>query len=156
MRTCVACRTERQKREAAARESEAKYQTLYASMREGVALHELVRGADGRPIDYRLIDVNPAFERHTGIAPSRAIGSLASELYGTPEAPYLDIYSRVVESGESASFETGFDPLGRIFQVSALRTGVDRFATVFEDVTDRRQLEEWIIPHPTLSEVLSF
>ena len=134
--------TERQKREAAARESEAKYQTLYVSMREGVALHELVRGAHGRPIDYRLIDVNPAFERHTGIAPPRAIGSLASELYGTPEAPYLDIYSRVVESGEAASFETGFDPLGRIFQVSALRTGVDRFATVFEDVTDRRQLEE--------------
>jgi len=134
--------TDRQKREAAARESEAKYQTLYASMREGVALHELVRDAEGRPTDYRLMDVNPAFEHHTGIARSQAIGSLASDLYGTGEAPYLDVYAAVVDTGKATTFEVGFDPLGRIFQVSAFRTGEDRFATVFEDVTDRRQLEE--------------
>ncbi len=134
--------TDRQTREAAVRESEAKYQALYASMHEGVALHELVRDTDGRPIDYRLIDVNPAFERHTGIARARATGSLASELYGTGEAPYLDVYAAVVEAGKATTFEVGFDPLDRIFQVSAFPIDRDRFATIFEDVTDRRQLEE--------------
>jgi len=134
--------TDRQTREAAVRESEAKYQALYASMREGVALHELVRDEAGRPADYRLIDVNPAFERHTGIPPARAVGSLGSELYGTGEAPYLDVYAAVVESGKATTFEVGFDPLDRIFQVSAFPVDGDRFATIFEDVTDRRQLEE--------------
>jgi two-component system cell cycle sensor histidine kinase/response regulator CckA len=122
-------------------ESETKYRTLYASMREGVALHELVCDADGRAVDYRFLDVNPAFQRHTGLEPSTVIGRLATEVYGSP-APYVDRYSHVAVSGEPASFEVSFDALGRVFQVSAFPTGPDGFATVFEDVTERRQLEE--------------
>ena len=122
-------------------ESENRYRTLYTSMREGVALHELVYDADGRAVDYRILDVNPAFRRQTGIEPSAVIGRLATEAYGSP-APYLDVYAQVAVSGESSSFELSFEPLGRVFQVSAFQTGPGRFATVFEDVTERRQLEE--------------
>jgi len=134
--------TKRQRGEAAARESETKYQTLYASMREAVALHELIYAEDGGAVDYRILDVNPAFEHHTGIPPARAVGALGSTLYGGAGAPYLDVYSRVVATGEATSFEAAFDPLGRIFHVSAFPTGPGRFATVFEDVTERRRLEE--------------
>ena len=35
-------------------------------MTEGLALHELVRDASGRPVDYVYIDVNPAFESILG------------------------------------------------------------------------------------------
>ncbi len=138
--TVIDLTAERQAQQAIV-ESEARYRTLYTSMREGVALHELVYDAEGRAVDYRILEVNPAFQRHTGLEPSSAVGRLATEVYGV-SAPYLDVYSQVAASGESASFELSFDPLGRVFQVSAFRTGPGRFATVFEDVTERRRLEE--------------
>ncbi len=138
--TVIDLTAERQAQRAIA-ESEGRYRTLYASMREGVALHELVRDAEGRAVDYRILDVNPAFHRHTGLEPASVIGRLASEAYGA-RSPYLDVYSHVAESGEPVSFEMAFEPLGRTFQVSAFQTAPDCFATVFEDVTDQRQLEE--------------
>jgi PAS domain S-box-containing protein len=85
--------------------SEERFRTLFESMTEGVALHEVVY-RDGRPVDYRILDVNPAFERHTGLNAEAVTGVLASEAYGAGEAPYLDEYIRVTETGEALAFET--------------------------------------------------
>ena len=52
-------------------------------MNESFAVHEIVFDTLGNAEDYRILDVNPAFERITGIPRERAIGTLASELYGT-------------------------------------------------------------------------
>ena len=86
------------------RESRNRFQTLFSSSNEGIALHELVSGNDGNARDYRIIDVNPAFELTTSIPRERAIGALASDFYGTGDPPYLDIYEKVANSGEPASF----------------------------------------------------
>jgi len=123
-------------------DNETKYRTLYTSMREGVALHELLFDADGRAIDYRVLDVNPAFELHTGVPAARAVGTLGSALYGGGQAPFLETYARVAATGESTTFEARVDRLDRVFQVSVFSPAPGRFATVFENVTERRQLEE--------------
>lgn len=72
----------------ALRQSEQKFHSLYSAMAEGVALHELMLDADGKPVDYRLLDVNPAFESILGISRSSAVGRPASEVYG--ETPFLE------------------------------------------------------------------
>jgi light-regulated signal transduction histidine kinase (bacteriophytochrome) len=95
--------------------------------------------ADGKPVDYRVLDVNPAFERITGIPRSRAVGSLATQLYGPGKPPFFDIYVRVAETGEPASFESYFPPLGRFLQVTASCPARGRFSTIFTDITERRQ-----------------
>ncbi len=117
--------------------SEERFRALFDSMTEGVALHEVVY-RDGRPVDYRILDVNPAYERHTGLAEKDVAGSLASEVYGSGEAPYLAEYSRVAETGEALQFETYFEPLQRAYRITAVPVGTGRFATVFEDVSERR------------------
>jgi two-component system cell cycle sensor histidine kinase/response regulator CckA len=134
--------TEQHEARQALADNETKYRTLYASMREGVALHELIFDADGQATDYRVLDVNPAFELHTGVPAGRAVGALGSNLYGGGQAPFLEIYARVAATGEATTFESGVDRLGRVFRVSAFSLARGRFATVFEDVTERRQLEE--------------
>ena len=122
-------------------ESEARFRSLFESMTEGVVLHELMY--DGAlPVDYRLLDVNPSFGTQTGMEVDGARGRLASELYGTGEAPYLQQYAGVVESGEPYSFETYFQPLGRRFSITAVALEGARFASVFEDVTERQRSEE--------------
>jgi PAS domain S-box-containing protein len=66
--------------ENALRESEKQLAQLYAAMNEGLALHEIVADSGGQAVDYRLLDVNPAFERIIGIGRDRAVGALASAL----------------------------------------------------------------------------
>ena len=134
--------TERKRAEEALRESEEKFSRLYSSMVEGVALHEVVSDGSGKAIDYVMTDVNPAFELITGLSRLDTIGGKASEVYGTGEAPYLDIYSRVATSGKPESFETYFPPMQKHFSISAFSLGQNRFATAFQDVTERKRAEE--------------
>lgn len=117
--------------------SEERYRSLFETMSEGVALHEMIRDADGKPVDYLVLDVNPAFSAQTGMPAAAVPGRAATDAYGTPEAPYLDVYARVVETGRAERFESFFEPLERHFEVSAVPQGSDRFATIFQDVTER-------------------
>ncbi len=39
------------------------FRSLYLHMLEGVALHELICDADGKPVNYRILDANPQFAR---------------------------------------------------------------------------------------------
>lgn len=119
------------------RRSERKLSSLFTSMHEMVALHEIVY-KDGEPVDYVILDVNPSYEETTGISREQAIGKRASELYGTEEAPYINKYVKVVETGEPIDFETYFTPMQKFFSVSAVRLGDKRFATVSSDITETK------------------
>ena len=140
--------TERKQAEEALRESETKFRGLFESMTEGVALHELIYNDRGEAVDYRILSVNPAFEKHTGLMAAEVEGQTASVAYGTRAAPYLEIYAGVAHSGRPQTFEAFFPPLNRHFQVSATSPKPGQFVTVFEDITTRKQMEEAL----TLSE----
>jgi len=133
--------TARKAAEEALRTSEEKLRALYASMTEGVALHEVVYDSQGRAVDYVIQDVNPAFEQITGLQGDQVVGRTASSAYGIDEPPFLDLYSRVAESGEPITFEVFFPPMGKHFRISVFSPEKGSFATVFEDITQRRQAE---------------
>ena len=134
--------TERKQSEDAVRESENKFRTLFTQMSEGFALHELVYDRTHKAVDYKIIDINPAFEKQIGIQAENAKGVLATQLYGATPAPYLDIYAKVAETGEPHFFQTYFSPLDRHFQISVFSPNPGYFATTFVDITERRQNEE--------------
>ena len=130
--------------EDALRESEERYRSLYCNMHEGVALHELVYDASGRPVDYVVLDVNPSYERIMGIPRTQAVGVRASALYGSGEPPNLETYAEVVRSGTAACFEALFEPTQRVFSISATSPAPGQFATIFEDITERKRAEDEI------------
>lgn len=127
--------------EEALRESETRFRTLFENMTEGVALHEIVRDAAGAAVDYRLLDVNAGFEHHTGIAADQARGALASVLYGAAP-PFLDRYARVAQGGAPLNFDIFYPPLNKHFKISVVSPKAGQFATVFEDITERKRREE--------------
>jgi signal transduction histidine kinase/DNA-binding response OmpR family regulator len=132
---------EREQAEKALRESEERYSSLYASMSEGVALHEIVRDEAGVPSDYRILDFNPAFGSIFGLEKSQVLGRKASEVFGTAALSYLDTYTKVVTSGQPASFQATFESMEKSFQVSAFSPADGKFATLFEDISERLRLE---------------
>lgn len=128
---------ELENRRKAAEESETKFRELFLSMSEGLYLHEMIFDENGNAINYRIIEANPVSEKHLGIAPKVAIGQIATDLYQTKEAPLLDVYTKVIETGKTEVFEIYFEPMDKWFSISVFKVGKRKFATAFSDITHR-------------------
>jgi PAS domain S-box-containing protein len=134
--------TDRREMMAALRESEERYRTLFHSIDEGVCVLEMLFGPDGRPADYRWLDVNPAFERHTGL--ENAVGRTARELVPDLDASWLELYGKVALTGEATRFENHAPAMDRWFDVFAFRVGAPeqrRVALLFTNITERKRRE---------------
>jgi len=137
--------TRRKRTEQALYESESKFSMLFNSMSEGVALHEIVYDDTGKAIDYILLNINPAYEMIIGQKASQVIGRLATQLYGMKSAPYLNIYARVAKTGKPERFETFFAPHQKYYDISVTSPARGRFATIFSDITGRKNTEKEIL-----------
>mgnify|MGYP005845698179 CR=1 FL=1 len=126
-------------------ESEGKYKSLFFATNDGIALHELITDSSGNPVDYLLLDVNPLFEQITGLKREEVIGKRATMVYQQAQAPYLDIYARVTQTGEVHTFETFYPPLGKHFHITVFSPAPGQFATVFQDITERKLASERIL-----------
>jgi PAS domain S-box-containing protein len=123
--------------------SELHYRTLFNSTDEGFCIIEMKYDAANRPVDYRFIEVNRAFEQQTGLRdPS---GKWMRELAPAHEQRWFELYGRVALTGEPMRFVECSQALGRWFNVYAFRIGApdERLvAVLFEDITQRRRAEE--------------
>lgn len=133
---------ERERRaEEALRQSEAKYRSLFESIDEGFCIIEVLFEGE-KPVDYRFLDANPAFERHTGLRD--AVGRRMRELAPAHEEDWYRIYGKVARTGEPVRFENPADALGRYYDVYAFRVGAPeerRVAILFNDITERKRAE---------------
>ena len=125
-------------------ESEARFHSLFDSMAEGVALHSLVFDETRAPVNYRIVDVNPQFEKILGIRRADIVGKLATQAYGVADPPYAVEYFRVALQHAPYLFESWFPPLQKHFLISVAPWGTAGFATIFTDITARKQAEEEI------------
>lgn len=124
------------------RRIEQDYRTLFHKMLDGFALHEIVKDADGRTVDYRFLAVNPAFESMTGLQAERVVGRTVLEVLPGTERYWIDAYGRVASSGEPATFDAYSGELGKHFKVTAFSPNIGQFATIFQDTTLEKVSEE--------------
>lgn len=121
-------------------QSKKRYQSLFDNMDEGFALHEIINDESGRPVDYRFIRTNRAFEEMTGLGD--APGKTVLELLPDTEPWWIEKYGKVASTGESMRFESRSGPIGKHFQVHAFSTEKGKFATIFFDISDRVETEK--------------
>jgi PAS domain S-box-containing protein len=124
-------------------ESAERYRSLFESIEAGFCIIEMIFDGDGRGADYRFVEMNPAFVRHTGL--DDALGRTIRELAPDHEQRWFDIYGRVALTGEASRFEEAAEALGRWYDVYAFRVGdpaAHRVAVLFNDITSRRAMEE--------------
>jgi PAS domain S-box-containing protein len=135
--------TDQKKTEEALRQSEEQYRMLFTTLTEGFCIIEMLFDADERPIDYRFLEINPAFERQTGL--HEAQGRLMRDLAPDHEEHWLEIYGTIALTGEPVRFENEAKVLNHWYEVSAYRVGDPesrRVAVLFNDITERKQAEE--------------
>ncbi|MEX0268161.1 PAS domain-containing protein [Leptolyngbyaceae cyanobacterium UHCC 1019] len=124
------------------RQSEAKYRTLFESMSEGFALIEMIFDENGAAVDFRYLEVNPAFALLTGI--EAATGKRIKELVPNLDPLWLENYGRVALTGEPIRIENQIVELNRWFEVYAFCVGDEtshKVACLFFNTTDRKQAE---------------
>jgi PAS domain S-box-containing protein len=134
--------TERRRTEAALRKSEQTFRRLFESMMSGFVLHEAILDAAGKPVDFRFLQVNPAFERVSGLKPSDVVGRTLFEVSPGSGPFWLETYGRVAASGEPVEFESYSRRLGKQLKIVAYSPGPGEVAVVFEDITERKQMEQ--------------
>lgn len=126
----------------ALRQSEAQYRTLFESIDQGFCLIEVLFDQQQQPYDHRFLQVNPAFERLTGL--KDLVGQTASDRSPQVAAHWHELYARVITSGQPLRCEQRSPLLDRIFDVYICPlVDVTRrlVSVVFTDITDRKQAE---------------
>jgi PAS domain S-box-containing protein len=133
--------SERSREKASLRASEERYLSLFEQMTEGFALHEIICDEDGAPCDYRFLEINPAFERLTGLKRTDALGKSMREVLPEEDPKWVEVYGAVALTGEAVRFEKYSPELKRHFNVLAYRPAPRQFAVLVTEITERKEAE---------------
>ncbi len=123
--------------------SEARYRALFDAIDDGFCIIEFIDGPEGPSSDYVHVEANSGYERHTGIA--NVVGMTLRELAPTEVDDWLQLYRRVLDTGQPLRFERYFDAAGRHIEVSAARVepaSRRQVSVLFRDIEARRRAEE--------------
>ena len=140
------------------KESEEKHRLLITQMTQGLAVHESVFDEAGNVIDYRLVDANPAFERFAELKCEAIIGKTVMEVLPRIEHSWLEIFEHVAMTGEQLLIEDYSEKLEKYFEAAIYSPKLGQFATIFNDITDRKQAEqeiEYLSYHDGLTELFN-
>ena len=128
--------------EEALRERDERYRLLFESIDSGFAVVELLADPDAGEPGIRLLEMNPALERMTGLRAGHD-----TVLHPGPDAAgtaWLIPCIEAVRTGHQARFEDATSVPGRRLDVFAFafRTQRRRAAVLVSDITDRQLAEE--------------
>ena len=133
----------RRRAETAEDASELQYQTLFNLIGEGFCIIEMIFDDHKKPVDYRFLEVNPSFEKQSGM--HDVIGKRVREIIPDLEDHWFQIYGEVALTGVPARLISEVKALDRWLDIRAVRLGgVENRQVVvtFDNVTERMRADE--------------
>jgi PAS domain S-box-containing protein len=142
--------TERKRVESALQKSEFRYHTLFSTMVEGFCVIEVIFSPEGKAIDFRYLEVNPAFYKQTGM--HDMVGKRMREIYPVQDDYWFELYGKIVVTGEPAHVLNEARALNGFYDIHAYRIGdpeLRQVAIISNDISELKLLDE--TPLMTLS-----
>ena len=121
--------------------SEQRYRGLFSHMTNGFALHELTFDSTGKPVGYDFLEVNPVFEKMTGLSREDRIGKRVRDVLPNLRCYWPENYGSVSVTGDSQYFEDYSKELDQWFATYSYRPGDKQFAVILQDISERKRTE---------------
>ena len=130
----------------ALKESERRYHMLFEKMNFGYALQDIIFDKNNKPVDYRFVDVNPAFEKLSKLKKGAILGKTANEIATNPPSResirIRQQYDQVAITGKPLYLESHNEVLKKYFELYAYRPNENQIALIFSDITRQKKNEE--------------
>lgn len=134
--------TEQKKAQKALSESEKKYRSLFNQMINGYAILKPVWNTENQMIDFKPMELNPAFERLTGFTREQALNHTVKQILPDIENTWFQHFAMLFNGKKNISFENYLKPLDKHYAVDAFLYDQNHIAVVFEDITKRKKAEQ--------------
>ncbi|MDA3865585.1 MAG: PAS domain S-box protein, partial [Salinivirgaceae bacterium] len=134
--------TERKLAEQAVKEGQEKLNTVFNVMQEGMALNEFVFDEKGEIIDYKILEINRAFEQITSLTREQAVGHNATEIFRLSHEYINSFWKQHSNDTQSIKTELYDEIHKRWTSISTSIPFQNKFTTVFFDISEQKLAEE--------------
>jgi diguanylate cyclase (GGDEF)-like protein len=121
------------------------HNTLVKAMDEGFCIVEMIYDSNAKPVDYRFLEINPAFEKQTGL--HQAQGKTIREMVPNHDVHWFEIYGKVARTGTEIRFENSAVAMEKHYDVFAFRIELNKVGVLFKDISDRKKIETELFNH---------
>ena len=121
--------------------SREKYRSLFSNMSEAFGIGEPILDEQGRAVDFRWLELNDSFLRHTGLGRD-IIGRPMREELPAFEQHWIDFHCGVALTGRSDQLQAYNADTDRWYETFCFCPEPGRFAVLGRDVSDRLRMEQ--------------
>ncbi|MFO7815696.1 MAG: PAS domain S-box protein [Halanaerobiales bacterium] len=121
------------------------HKDLIENMPTAFAYHKAIYDENNKPIDYVFLKVNNKFEEITGLKRADVIDKKATDVLDkitNSDFDWIQFYGEIALTGKIINFEKYYEPLGRWYEVKAYSQEKGYFATIFNEITERKKKEK--------------
>lgn len=122
----------------ALRKSEEQFRKLFKQMTDGFAINHVIFDNNNQPVKYIFSDVNRSFENMLSCTHDEIVGKPVEYLLPSFYEEWVELYNEIATRGITAKFEHYSIRLNKYFRVISYRTGNNKIATHFSDITAQK------------------
>ncbi len=121
-------------------ESKRLYTSLYKTINEGIAIYQPIYNSQGKPVDYKYIDVNPSYERTFRMPKDQVLGKTVKQFHQNKASlPSIELFDRAFLTGQSQTIEFEFDDNNKVFKQTLFRPKKDFLILTLTDVSKEKE-----------------
>ncbi|XHH09538.1 MAG: PAS domain S-box protein [Candidatus Bathyarchaeia archaeon] len=122
------------------------YNTKFVSrLDEGFELLEVVTDKHGKVTDFVFLEVNPAYEKQTGLKAEDLIGKHKKEVAPASEQRWYDYAIQAIDTGKRLSYQYYNPKVNRLFETQFIPISPNQIAVLFKDLTESKKAKDALI-----------
>lgn len=130
------------KMEEAIRENEEKFHSVFNTTEESLSLNECIYNESGEIVDYRILEVNPAFELDTSLKRDFVVGKLASELYGMDKNNIRKFWNENINKTDDIKTDKFLKHNKKWKHIKTSKPKDNKFVISYFDITEQKKVEQ--------------